>query len=90
MEFRIDKIIKKMKGEEMIGWKYEPLFPYFADQFSDCFQVVGADYVEAGEGTGLVHMAPGFGEEDYDAAVAAGFITPKRLPPCPVDDQGSY
>jgi isoleucyl-tRNA synthetase len=74
----------------MIGWKYEPLFPYFIDKFPDCFQVVGADYVEAGEGTGLVHQAPAFGQEDYDAAVAAGSISPKRLPPCPFDDNGLF
>lgn len=84
------KILGKLKGKEMIGWKYEPLFRYFADQFSDCFQVIGADYVEADEGTGLVHQAPAFGQEDYDAAVAAGFIHPKRLPPCPVDDKGLF
>ncbi|KAI1080311.1 isoleucyl-tRNA synthetase [Whalleya microplaca] len=84
------KIIKKIKGQEMIGWKYEPLFPYFAEQFSDCFLVYGADYVEAGEGTGLVHQAPAFGQEDYDAALAAGYITPTRLPPCPVDEKGCF
>jgi isoleucyl-tRNA synthetase len=84
------KVIKKTIGKDMIGWKYEPLFPYFIDKFSDCFQVIGADYVEAGEGTGLVHQAPAFGQEDYDAAVAAGFISPKRLPPCPVDDKGLF
>ncbi|KAI6086772.1 isoleucyl-tRNA synthetase [Hypoxylon rubiginosum] len=84
------KVISKIKGKEMIGWKYEPLFRYFVDQFADCFQVIGADYVEADEGTGLVHQAPGFGQEDYDAAVAAGFIHPGRLPPCPVDDKGLF
>ncbi|KAI0880616.1 isoleucyl-tRNA synthetase [Annulohypoxylon maeteangense] len=84
------KILGKLEGKEMIGWKYEPLFRYFADQFADCFQVIGADYVEADEGTGLVHQAPAFGQEDYDAAVAAGFIHPKRLPPCPVDDKGLF
>jgi isoleucyl-tRNA synthetase len=36
----------------------------------------------------LVHQAPAFGQEDYDAAVAAGFISPSRLPPCPVDKFG--
>lgn len=72
----------------MVGWKYSPLFPYFTEQFSDRFQIIGADYVEAGEGTGLVHQSPAFGQEDYDAAVAAGFISPQRLPPCPVDDKG--
>ncbi|CAK7223694.1 hypothetical protein SCUCBS95973_005266 [Sporothrix curviconia] len=82
------KVIKKIKGQEMVGWKYEPLFRYYVDKYSDCFQVIPADYVEEGEGTGLVHQAPAFGQEDYDAAVAAGFITPQRLPPCPVDDKG--
>lgn len=84
------KVIKKLKGKDIIGWKYEPLFKYFVKDFSDCFQVIGADYVEAGEGTGLVHQAPAFGQEDYDAAVAAGFIHSKRLPPCPVDDKGQF
>ena len=84
------KMVGKVLGKDMIGWKYEPIFNYFADQFSDCFQVIGADYVEAGEGTGLVHQAPAFGQEDYDAAVASGFITVKRLPPCPVDDKGCF
>lgn len=84
------KVLKKMKGKDMIGWKYKPLFPYFATDFADCFQVIGADYVEAGEGTGLVHQAPAFGQEDYDAASAAGFISPERLPPCPIDDNGQF
>ena len=84
------KIIQKILGKDMIGWKYEPLFQYFTEKYSDCFQVIGADYVEAGEGTGLVHQAPGFGQEDYDATVAAGFISPERLPPCPVDDKGCF
>lgn len=83
------KILMKFKGKDMIGWKYEPLYNYFTDTFSDCFQIIGADYVEA-DGVGLVHMAPAFGQEDYDAAVAAGFITPKRLPPCPVDESGCF
>lgn len=83
-------VVKKMRGKDLIGWKYEPLFNYFAEKYSDCFQVIGADYVEADEGTGLVHQAPAFGQEDYDAAVAAGFISSKRLPPCPVDEKGEF
>lgn len=84
------KVVQKLLGKDMIGWKYKPLYDFFADKFLDCFQVIGADYVEAGEGTGLVHQAPGFGQEDYDAAVAAGFISKERLPPCPVDDKGCF
>ncbi|TPX07993.1 uncharacterized protein E0L32_010324 [Thyridium curvatum] len=84
------KIVKKVQGRDMIGWKYAPLFNYFTSNFADCFRVIGADYVEAGEGTGLVHQAPAFGQEDYDAAVATGLIGPERLPPCPVDDKGCF
>ena len=84
------RILAKIQGKAMLGWKYEPLFPYFADAFSDCFQVIPADFVSAQEGTGLVHQAPAFGQEDYDAALAAGFISPRRLPPCPVDEKGCF
>ncbi|KAK7430947.1 hypothetical protein QQZ08_002476 [Neonectria magnoliae] len=84
------KVLGKIPGKSMIGWKYEPIFKYFTEKYSDCFRVIGADYVEAGQGTGLVHQAPAFGQEDYDAATAAGVITPERLPPCPVDDKGCF
>jgi isoleucyl-tRNA synthetase len=84
------KIVKRILGKDMIGWKYEPLFNYFTESFPDCFQIMGADFVEADEGVGLVHMAPAFGQEDYDAALAAGFITAERLPPCPVDEKGCF
>ncbi|KAK2606458.1 hypothetical protein QQS21_003151 [Conoideocrella luteorostrata] len=83
-------VLSTFKGAKMVGWKYEPLFHYYTTGFSDCFQVIAAEYVEAGQGTGLVHQAPAFGQEDYDAAVAAGFISPGRLPPCPVDEKGCF
>ncbi|CAI7677039.1 unnamed protein product [Penicillium pancosmium] len=82
------RVVGKLTGKDMVGWKYEPIFKYFVESFSDCFQVVATSYVEEGEGTGLVHQAPAFGQEDYDAAVAAGFIGPRRIPQCPVDEKG--
>ncbi|KAJ6442247.1 isoleucyl-tRNA synthetase [Purpureocillium lavendulum] len=82
------RVLDRLRGKQLVGWRYKPLFNYFVDKFGDCFQVISADYVEEGEGTGLVHQAPAFGQEDYDAAVAAGFIGPHRLPPCPVDEKG--
>ena len=60
------KIIKEVKGTELVGNRYEPLFPYFADKAADgAFRVVTADYVGADEGVGIVHTAPAFGEDDY-------------------------
>ena len=60
------KILDGWKGEELVGIKYEPLYNY-AKPDGDCWYVIGADYVSMDEGTGIVHIAPAFGEEDYDA-----------------------
>jgi len=54
------------KGEELIGREYEPLYEY-AHPDKDCWRVIGADFVTLDDGTGIVHIAPAFGEEDYEA-----------------------
>jgi len=56
----------RMTGSELVGMRYEPLFPYFAEQVEQgAFVVVSDDYVTTESGTGLVHQAPAFGEDDY-------------------------
>ena len=68
----------RLRGEELVGRRYEPLFPYFASykQKEDgarwCFRVVGAEYVTTDSGTGIVHQAPAFGEEDYQIGLREG------------------
>jgi len=52
-----------LKGSDLIGATYEPLFPFFKDH-ANGFRVVVADFVTTEEGTGIVHIAPGFGEDD--------------------------
>lgn len=85
------KIVDRMKGKDMLGWRYEPLFDYFYDEFKDHgFRVLNATYVTSESGVGLVHQSPAFGEEDYKVAFEAGVITDKRLPPNPVDEQGRF
>jgi isoleucyl-tRNA synthetase len=85
------KKLETIKGKDMLGWKYEPLFPYFYEQFKDYgFRVLNATYVTADSGVGIVHQAPAFGEEDYQVALAAGVISDKRLPPNPVDEKGCF
>lgn len=85
------KIVEKIKGSELVGKKYKPLFDYFYEDFKDHgFRVIGADYVTDDSGTGIVHQAPAFGEVDFVAATEAGIINEKRLPPNPVDDQGKF
>lgn len=50
---------------ELVGSTYEPLFPFFKDH-ANAFRVVSADFVTTEDGTGVVHIAPGFGADDYE------------------------
>jgi len=59
------KIIWRKKGGELLGVEYEPLFPYFKDAAAqNAFRTYPGDFVSTGDGTGIVHTAPGFGEDD--------------------------
>ena len=77
------EIVWRGKGAELIGRRYEPLFNYFADLAAEgAFQVLGGSFVSTEDGTGIVHTAPGFGEDDNAVCKAAG------LPEvCPIDEE---
>jgi isoleucyl-tRNA synthetase len=78
--------IRELKGSELVGTTFEPLFPYFADRSAKgAFRVIPSDHVTTDSGTGIVHMAPAFGEEDYYACLKAGIEVVN-----PVDDDGMF
>ena len=61
------EIVRRMKGRDLEGQTYRPLFPYFEDLARNgAFRIVTADYVSTEDGTGLVHTATGFGEHDAE------------------------
>lgn len=61
------EIVEKKKGKEFEGEKYEPLFDYVYDKYKDnAYYVTCADYVTLSDGTGIVHIAPAFGEDDSE------------------------
>ena len=63
----------QVKGADLVGRRYRPLFDYFeGERERGAFVVVADDYVTTEEGTGLVHQAPAFGEDDYRVLQAAG------------------
>jgi isoleucyl-tRNA synthetase len=75
------EIVGRYKGADLLGIEYEPLFPYFKDAAArNAFRTYPGDYVSTGDGTGIVHTAPGFGEDD--ARVLKGTGVPVV---CPVD-----
>ena len=57
------EVVETVKGQDLVGTEYEPLFPY-AKPDKKAFYVVEADYVTLTDGTGIVHIAPAFGEDD--------------------------
>ncbi len=69
-------LAETVKGSSLVGKRYEPLFPYLVDAAGpNAFQVLGADFVTTEDGTGVVHLAPAFGEDDQVACNAAGIPT---------------
>lgn len=47
-------------------------------------------YVTAEDGTGIVHQAPAFGEDDHRVSIANGILSADEMPPCPIDDAGLF
>jgi isoleucyl-tRNA synthetase len=58
------RVVRSVSGKELVGLTYEPLFAYFASQ-PGAFRILSDDFVSTGDGTGIVHIAPAYGEDDY-------------------------
>ncbi|WP_206446512.1 class I tRNA ligase family protein, partial [Agrococcus sp. KRD186] len=82
-------VTRTLPGSDLAGVTYEPLFDFFADASEwgteHAFQILVDDYVATGEGTGIVHQAPAYGEDDQRVANAAGIPTILS-----VDDGGRF
>nr|WP_201457099.1 isoleucine--tRNA ligase [Chlamydia sp. 17-3921] len=79
-------VLDKFSGVELVGKCYEPPFSYFENKRKEgAFKVLSGPFVEESEGTGVVHMAPAFGEADF-------FVCKDHDVPmvCPVDDHGCF
>lgn len=76
------KIIKNVKGKDLVGKKYSPLFE---NRGPDAHRILGADFVTTSDGTGVVHQAPAYGEDDYDLCKREGVPIVSL-----VDENGHY
>ncbi|WP_213951605.1 isoleucine--tRNA ligase [Tepidanaerobacter syntrophicus] len=79
------KILDRFAGKELASLKYEPIFPFFEKEKERAFYVVTADFVTLEDGTGIVHIAPAFGEDDSRIGHEYGLPTLQ-----PVDTQGRF
>ena len=76
------EILREFKGEKLVGLKYEPLFDDHGDK---AHQVYAADYVSDADGTGIVHTAPAYGEDDFSLAQKYDLPVVHKL-----DDYGKF
>lgn len=82
------KQVDKIKGSDLIGMNYEPMFPYFKKlKEKGAFKVLAGDFVSTEDGTGVVHIAPGFGQDDFDVCRQYDENFPVI---CPVDEAGKF
>lgn len=85
------KVLQYYTGKDLEGLEYEPLFDYFESTFKGVgYKVLVDTYVTDEDGTGIVHQAPAFGEDDYRVSRKYRLVTDDRPPPCPVDESGLY
>lgn len=78
-------IVEEFKGSALVGKRYVPLFEYFAGRSDKFFQIASAAFVSTEDGTGIVHIAPAFGEDDFQVGQKL------NLPVvCPVDAEGKF
>ena len=80
-------LVGAVTGEALVGLRYVPLFDYFASEADErgAFRVLTADFVDTTDGTGIVHIAPGHGEDDQRLGTEAGLEMIS-----PVDEKGRY
>ncbi len=80
------EVVANVKGKDLLDLTYEPLFSYFADRADKgAFRVISSAHVTVESGTGIVHMAPAFGEDDYFACAREGIPIVN-----PIDDDGMF
>jgi len=91
------KILREAKGKDLIGFRYQPVFDFYQPDFEKerIWEVLGADFVSLEEGTGLVHIAPAFGEEDMELIKTQNSkLKAQNLPTFPiilnVDEEGKF
>lgn len=78
------QVLGSYRGSELLDMRYAPPFPYFMDS-ANAFRVLAADFVSTEDGTGIVHLAPAYGEDDKNTTDPAGII-----PVTPVDAKGRF
>lgn len=84
------KILHEFKNHDLVDLKYVPLYDFFTKDFPNAFKLVFDNYVSSEKGTGAVHIAPAFGEDDYRLCSEKKLVSKNQPPPCPIDLDGCF
>ncbi|MFA4998461.1 MAG: class I tRNA ligase family protein [Candidatus Paceibacterota bacterium] len=89
------EVIKEIKGKDLVGLRYEPFYLLDDDHLKSAYKVIPGDFVSLEEGTGLVHIAPAFGEDDMEVIKKQNKeLKTKNEPEFPilltVDEEGKF
>ena len=88
--FSTSENLGTVMGSELVGLHYKPIFPYYTELSKEghgLYTVISGDYVSDSDGTSIVHIAPAYGEDDYNVAKA---IDPQFPVILNVDDYGNF
>ncbi|HUV29584.1 MAG TPA: isoleucine--tRNA ligase [Acidobacteriota bacterium] len=86
------KVLERMTGAEFLKRRYEPLFDIYPDMADQAYFVINGDFVTLDDGTGIVHIAPGFGADDYEVGQQYGLPVLQAIDPNGIfkDNAGKY
>ena len=93
------KEVKQISGKDLVGLSYKPIFTYLSENTkyaeeikqAKAFHILSGDFVSEEDGTGIVHMAPAFGEDDFNACRKYGENIGVKFPIiCPIDEKGNF
>lgn len=87
-EMKDAEILHEFTGKELVGLIYKPLFDFTINNNSDNFPVVAADFVGLGDGTGIVHIAPSAGKEDFE--LSKSLAMSEKSQQSAIDEFGVY
>ncbi len=79
------ELVGTVKGKDLVGLRYQPMFDYFVGRDEKFFQITDGDFVSTEDGSGIVHIAPAFGEDDFKVGEKMGIPIM-----CPVDAEGKF
>ena len=85
-----EHFIDEKFGRQLAGMHYQPLYQDFYGIYPNAYQIYADEYVSNESGTGIVHLAPAFGEDDYRVCFNKNIIGKKLSPPCPFNENGYF